>query len=316
MDPERSSLSAHHEYLLQYATLIASLDSAHISISPGHRAFGEHLERDTLIKAVWLSQIALSLPILGLGALLATASAGCGHSTSAPPPDQQPADQQPADQQPSTAVTEDTADVSRPAPSSPDAPTPATEYQPRWRGDYCQSDSECDWNHTCFPRRCVSANTVIESPCDKTTAPPGTCACVENMCTLRPDAGYLRQLAYEAKAEAKADDPRCATDPDCAIDIGSATCHVGGDARIGPMRREGPTCTCELSSGQCQYSWSEPVACKSWRDCSWVKEPRLRPVSAKQVQRPIKRKVRPCRDSEIDSKCGTDGVCQVVRWKC
>ena len=190
--------------------------------------------------------------------------------------------------------------VSVPEPARPAPPAPS------WRGAYCQADDECNWDHSCFPRRCVGTRTAhVTQECDKTLPEPGVCSCVENQCSLRPERPIASPNARG-----------CSEDSDCAVDVASATCHAGGQSRIGPIRSEGPLCTCERSSGTCVFQWAEPVACKSWRDCSWTRQPRLRPVSAQEVPRPFKGKVKPCHDSEIDSVCTDEGICRVMAWKC
>lgn len=78
---------------------------------------------------------------------------------------------------------------------------------------------------------------------------------------------------------------------------------------------KGMTCVCEDS--ECKPFTVEPVACRSWRDCSYSTEPFLHPVSSKTVKRLHPRPVRPCKDSERDAVCdpGTK-TCRMVAWKC
>ena len=109
---------------------------------------------------------------------------------------------------------------------------------------------------------------------------------------------------------------RCAGDADCGMDPETSACRVGGE-NPGPIWVEGPVCAC--SSGQCVLTTQGPVPCRSWRDCSWVRVPRLHPVPASEHPRPTAHPVRPCRDGEIDSVCDVDGgagVCRVVAWSC
>lgn len=130
------------------------------------------------------------------------------------------------------------------------------------------------------------------------------------MCTLRPThltSGDTRGA------------PACLRDEDCAVDVATGTCHAHGKSLIGPIFQQGPFCTCKPSMGQCSMQWVEPVPCESWRDCSWVRQPRLRPVPASQVPRPVKDKVKPCKTGEIDSVCEPHGdrkVCRIVGWSC
>jgi hypothetical protein len=185
-----------------------------------------------------------------------------------------------------------------PAPPAPDAGL-------GWRGDSCRDAADCGWDDPCFPRRCGKKGAE-GVPCEKSAPAPGKCLCNEDMCTLRPD-----DAAYGESAAAG-----CKADADCAVDVGTGTCHLGGDALIGPIDVQGPVCVCDKASTRCRLTWSGPVACKSWRDCSWVDSPRLRPVPASQVPRPVKRQVRPCKDGEVDSVCTPERTCKIVGWKC
>jgi hypothetical protein len=173
----------------------------------------------------------------------------------------------------------------------------------------CRKDADCGWDDLCRPQRCGSAEKQAVGVCGETAAPPGTCGCVEEMCTLRrsePAGGASRSDA-------------CVDDDDCAVDVATATCHPHGDGLIGPIHREGPYCACRQVTGRCELMWQAPVPCRTWRDCSWVSLPRLRPVSAREVPRPLPRPVRPCRDSEVDAVCdGESGrkTCRIVGWSC
>jgi hypothetical protein len=172
-----------------------------------------------------------------------------------------------------------------------------------WRGDLCKDDAQCGWDDPCKARRCGRPSRQ-DVGCDKSFPPPGTCTCVEEQCTLRP-----KDPAYGASKAS------CAKDADCAVDVGTGTCHVGGQP-AGWITAEGPICRCDQARATCRFEWSGPVACKSWRDCSWSDTPRLRPVPSSQVPRPFKRQVRPCKDGGMDSVCSPEKVCKIVRWKC
>jgi hypothetical protein len=171
------------------------------------------------------------------------------------------------------------------------------------RGDRCSADADCGWDDPCTPRRCGRAAGAPGPGCDKSWPPPGTCTCVEHQCTLRPD-----------DPARGASDSGCRSDDECAVDVAAATCHLRGDSLIGPIEEQGPVCTC--SEGRCVWRWTGPVRCTSWRDCSWVRTSRLRPVAAGEVPRPVPRPVRPCKDGERDSVCGPGGVCRIVAWGC
>lgn len=184
------------------------------------------------------------------------------------------------------------------------APAPAADGGPTWRGDSCNETSDCGWDDRCMPKRCGKRRDAGVA-CEETSPPPGECVCNENMCTLRP-----KDAAGGTSAGG------CKQDGECAVDVATATCHAGGDAFIGPITKEGAVCTCDARAGKCVWSWSGPVACKTYRDCSLVRTPRLRAVPAKLVPRPVKRLVRPCKDAEIDSVCAPDGTCKIVGWGC
>ncbi|MBI4700118.1 MAG: hypothetical protein HY744_02950 [Deltaproteobacteria bacterium] len=195
------------------------------------------------------------------------------------------------------------------APSAAPA-SAAARAAPTWRGEYCTSDEQCAWDDPCQKWRCVAAGeAAAPRACAGEPARAATCACVESMCTRRP-----ADLASGASAASG-----CTGDEQCAVDVASGTCHLGGETLIGPIHEQGPVCTCNRGSGRCELLWSGPVPCRSWRDCSWVRHPRLRPVPATVVPRPVPRQVRPCRDGEIDSLCvgqGTDKLCRIEGWSC
>jgi hypothetical protein len=180
----------------------------------------------------------------------------------------------------------------------------AAPPDPTWRGDYCDESSDCGWDDPCQPTRCQKGAPAPRD-CEKSLPAPGECLCNENMCTLRPTGDAAVTTAGTCKAAA-----------DCAIDVATGTCHAGGTSLIGPITRQGPVCTCDAKAGTCGFVWSGPVACKSYRDCSYVRLPRLRAVPSRLVPRSHKGKVRPCKDGEIDSVCGEDGVCRIVGWSC
>jgi hypothetical protein len=234
--------------------------------------------------------------VRGLIVVVAVLAAACGKPSSTSQPPTPPADA-------GTAAADAAAAAAAPADAAPAAPPATPDAGPLGaRGDYCDQDADCGWDDPCMARRCGKAPEP--TGCDKSMPPPGTCSCVENQCTLKP-----KDPALGASA------PGCTTDADCAIDVGTATCHLKGTTLIGPIEQEGPVCTCNGGSRRCEFSWSGPVACKSWRDCSWVRQPRLRAVPARSVPRPFPRPVRACKDGEVDSVCKA-GVCEIVGWSC
>jgi hypothetical protein len=216
---------------------------------------------------------------------------GCA-GTPTPTPLEQPA--------PVTAPTRPTE-----APSvTPDAAAAETPA-PAWRGDTCASDAECGWDDPCHAQRCGTPTVASSSAiCTRSAPPPGDCACVEDRCTLRPS-----QLAAGRSTEGT-----CEADTDCAVDVGTGTCHVGGETHIGPIQQSGPVCVCQASA--CELTWVEPIPCETFAECSWEREPRLRPTRAKT---PRTQPVEPCVDGEIDAVCeGEEGAktCRIRAWKC
>lgn len=191
------------------------------------------------------------------------------------------------------------ADAAAPAPPRDAAPPALT-----WRGDHCDDDKQCGWDDPCVAKRCGN-NAPPGVGCDKSAAKPGECRCNERMCTLRP-----ADPAYGASAAG------CKTDDECAVDVGTGTCHLGGTTLIGPITSEGPVCLCDKASTTCRLAWSGPVACRSWKDCSWVQTPRLRAVPSSQVRRPVNRPVRACKDGEVDAVCTPEHTCKIVGWSC
>jgi hypothetical protein len=186
--------------------------------------------------------------------------------------------------------------------STREAATPASAAaEPAQRGDSCRADADCGWDDPCRPQRCGAVAERPAAGCGKDVLRPGTCSCVEQQCTLRP-----------AEPTRGASAPGCKGDAECAIDIGAATCHLGIRTAIGPIAEEGPVCTCAAGAGRCEWGWAGPVPCKSWRDCSWAREPRLRPVPASDRKRPVPHPVKPCEEGHVDSVCGPQGTCRIV----
>lgn len=115
-----------------------------------------------------------------------------------------------------------------------------------------------------------------------------------------------------------ADGGVCTQRSDCTLDDTSKTCRLAKndwEGESGPMPEGGTTCLCEKN--ECRAFTVEPVACKSWRDCSYDTEPFLHPVSSKKVKRHHPTRVRPCRDAERDAVCDPGSkTCRVVAWKC
>ncbi len=83
----------------------------------------------------------------------------------------------------------------------------------------------------------------------------------------------------------------------------------------GPVQTSGWACVCD--AGSCVPFEVKPVPCRSFADCSYRTTPVLHPVSSTQTPRPIKRRVRPCKDAERDAVCDeATKTCRLVAWKC
>jgi hypothetical protein len=86
-----------------------------------------------------------------------------------------------------------------------------------------------------------------------------------------------------------------------------------------PLEREGPLCACDAASGRCVFRWIDPVPCRSWRDCSYQRDPRLHPVPSSETPRLHPGRFEPCRDGSVDSVCEEGeggGFCRVVVFSC
>ncbi len=182
-------------------------------------------------------------------------------------------------------------------------PKPEPELGPRGRGDSCTTDTECGWNDPCAASRCVGVKAPPFAACEESLPYPGTCSCIENQCTLQP------------KGSTGASEAGCTTDDECAVDVGAGACQLRGETMIGPITQRGPVCTCNPTTTRCEWSFVGPIACESWKDCSWIRQPRLRPVSAKVEPRPVAHEVRACKDGSVDSVC-KNSVCEIVAWSC
>jgi len=269
-------------------------------------ATGPRGARERWYGSMMSSPVGTPLAVGVVSVLLAVHACAPSPARRAAPPTDTSAAARPAPPTSSSAVIVASTATAR-ASAKPSAPAPASG--PTWRGDYCRSDAECGWDDPCLPARCGRGRVAPAAACDESAPAPGDCLCVEEMCTLRP-----RDPARGASADVSCVEPK-----DCAVDVATATCHPHGQSLIGPIYRQGPLCVCRPGMGRCELVWQQAVPCDSWRDCSWVHAPRLRPVPAKEVPRPVNRPVRPCQDGEVDSVCTEDGgrkTCQIVGWRC
>ena len=110
--------------------------------------------------------------------------------------------------------------------------------------------------------------------------------------------------------------PVCAQAWDCSLDDATKTCSVKPDGSGTPGGHSAPGLTCACSEGQCVPFTVEAVPCRTWRDCSVDEKPFPHATSSKKVPRALKRKVRPCVDSERDAICDETHTCKYVVWKC
>ena len=178
-----------------------------------------------------------------------------------------------------------------------------------WRGEYCEGDSGCQWDDACAPKRCQGrAPGAQDRECGESLPPPGQCVCNAGFCVTKIAAAKVAPTG-----------PACQKTAECALDVATGQCHGVSGQRLPLIRVSGALCRCDEATKTCRYQWMDPVACSSWRDCSWTRTPRLRPVSSKEVPRPTPRPVKACVDGEIDSVCGGPtgrNICQIVAWSC
>jgi hypothetical protein len=172
--------------------------------------------------------------------------------------------------------------------------------------DFCNATVDCGWNDACLPTRCVSAKSSLGlTACDESSSPPGDCLCLESACTLKP-----KRLPEPVVLGCKAD-------ADCGFEASSGTCakvERGQNTTGLPIKQEGAFCSCEPKTGACRVEWVGPVACKTYKDCSWTRSP-LRPVPSSLIPRPNPKPVKACSTGEVDSVC-KEGVCVMLGWSC
>lgn len=112
---------------------------------------------------------------------------------------------------------------------------------------------------------------------------------------------------------ATAPDGGCTSARDCEPQADGG-CRTSAQGQ-GPVVERGLACACEASA--CVPFPVEPVPCRTFADCSYQTTPVLHPVSSTVTPRPVKRKVRPCRDAERDAVCDErTKTCRLVAWKC
>lgn len=156
----------------------------------------------------------------------------------------------------------------------------------------CHFSQDCGW----------VAGRCVKPPPDAGAEVSDSCVCIDEWCSARP--------------EARGPTGSCTAHADCRVDLSAGQCVVAPQPGFRfPLREQGPTCACR--AGACQLEWIDPVACTSWRDCSFSREPVLHPTSSKKVKRERPGPVRPCRDAERDAVCDpVTKTCRVVAWSC
>jgi hypothetical protein len=162
----------------------------------------------------------------------------------------------------------------------------------------CNIDNDCGWDDPCKPTRCVEAG--VKATCKDSAPAPGECMCVAKACTLKPKT--------RPKAEGPCDVRACVVDRaagKCIDDDGG----VPENLRTTPAVEVGPSCDCTRLADGCAWSWFEPVACKSDRDCWIDPSPRKHPVARPKKLRG--RDFKPCSDGEVAPRCGPAGTCVI-----
>jgi len=168
----------------------------------------------------------------------------------------------------------------------------------------CTSSADCVWDDPCVPRACVVASAIRPTDCEESTAPDGTCSCVEGMCSKKPNNPVAATDTCEVRG--------------CVVDYGRGRCvaDTGGVAeglRPNTHVNEGPSCDCINPASGCQFNWFDAVPCKSELDCWISDDPRPRPVPRPtHLRQPFK----PCKDGTTAPLCQS-GKCRIgPHYKC
>ncbi|MEZ4448742.1 MAG: hypothetical protein R3B09_04615 [Nannocystaceae bacterium] len=182
----------------------------------------------------------------------------------------------------------------------PRAPTAA---DPSGRGDACEDDAGCGWDHACLPQRCVGAASAAPeaAACDESGPPPGACVCVTGRCMTRPDP------------PPPPSDEGCHIEG-CGLDEGAGRCVVGRMFEANRYARDvGPLCTCDAASRRCGFEWLGPIACTTVEQCWVSRTSPWHPIPRPKALRG--RKFSPCRDGELAPAC-KDGRCTLLAYSC
>ena len=162
----------------------------------------------------------------------------------------------------------------------------------------CATDSECAFDDPCMPSRCVGADAThpsLDQKCAESKPAPGSCLCVASKCTLKPKVPPPPTGTCEARG--------------CQVDHAAGRCVTDTQSRASSSVIVGPSCDCIQPTKGCQFTWHEPIPCKTVRDC-WVSDqPRLHPVKRPAHLRG--RDFKPCVDGEIPPACGAEGYCTI-----
>jgi hypothetical protein len=202
---------------------------------------------------------------------------------------------------PELADPDDAKAASAAGRTSPtDAATPPKGAQPRdpIAAAACNIDSDCGWDDPCKPARCglPGANAT----CKDSAPAPGECLCVEQQCTMKPKIAPAPAGPCELRA--------------CVVDRPAGKC-IDDDGGVPENLRttagvvSGPSCDCTNPAEGCAWSWFEPVACKSDRECWIDPAPRTHPIARPKKLRG--RDFKPCKDGEVAPKCGPEGTCTI-----
>lgn len=180
-----------------------------------------------------------------------------------------------------TADPASTASAAKPSASPPPAA--------------CERDKDCEYDDPCNAKTCVRASARPFAGCGESSPPPGSCACVAGVCTMRR-RGAPRGTPATG----------CKSPEDCAFDEATGVCGPGAGTNV---QDEGIFCAC-VDRG-CVPGFAPRVPCKTSDDCSATPDP-WHPVSSAKVPRP---KGKPCWDYSHTAECH-EGLCRVVVLKC
>ena len=181
---------------------------------------------------------------------------------------------------------------------APDDPPPVAKPKATGYGEPCKTAEDCGWNDPCAPTQCVAASNQEAGTCDQQPEPPGACECIDERCVLHPSAVPPAEVACKKGL--------------CGLDEATATCQSGEMEKANEKRAVGPVCVCN-DDELCEFTWVEPIACKSDKDC-WVTDaPPYYPVPRPKAKR--KHKFLPCKDGEAAPVC-RDRQCAVIGYGC